>query len=309
MANLVKFYFYSPTWDIPPNGSLRIGNVLKSIETPTEPIARVLPPATLNPEKTELVISPSAIKDGRFTIVTRFLSFFKLGGGGGFENSNASRHSIERIVTEEILFEEDEDPTTAVGEAPGTEADEIPLHPRDAYWQQCVNMPRVKAFLKSSKCKKPVYVITGIKTAHGASAESHTSRSRGGGLEGGLDGAAATGGAVPLGLDAAASMGSGESLEASWGGSQPFVFAFRVRKLMADKVTGEVIDRGDYNRGAKLGHETEESKGKGPQFLVSAARDPDDEGYDKAEVTEGDGSVFCAFCKEVPRQQDSPEVV
>ncbi|KAL8365505.1 hypothetical protein RB595_004359 [Gaeumannomyces hyphopodioides] len=304
MANLVKFYFYSPTWDIPPGGPLQIGNVLKSIETPTEPISRVLPPDTLKLEKTEVVIAPSAVENGRFTILARFLSFCELSGGASFETSNASRHSIDRIVTEEILFTDDQNVATAANEVP-------PPHPRDVYWQQCINMPRVKAFLKSSKCKKPVYVVTGIKTVYGGSAASLASSSRGRGIGGGLDGAAATGGAVPLALGAGASLGGGESLEASWGGSNPFVLAFRVRRLTAERATGEVVDKGDYNKGAKLGCEGEGEQSKGPdvQFLVSTAEDADDEGYDKAEVTEGYGSVFCAFCKEAPwpAQDLSPE--
>lgn len=169
-------------------------------------------------------------------------------------------------------------------------------------------MPRVKAFLKSSKCRKPVYVVTGIKTAYGGSAASLAFRGRGAGFSSGLDGAAATGGAVPLGLGAGASLGGGKSLEVSWGGSKPFVLAFRVRRLTADRATGEVVDKGDYNKGAKLGceGEGEQSKGPGVQFLVSTSKDADGEGYDKTEVTEGDGSVFCAFCKEGPRPaQDS----
>ncbi|KAL8348374.1 hypothetical protein RB601_002510 [Gaeumannomyces tritici] len=281
MANRTQFYFYAPTWDIPAEGPIKIGNVLRSIENPETPLATVVPPSTTPITKTDVVISHADLRQGRLTILTKFLEVLKLGGGVRYSNKYATSqaaealHSYEQLVTTQFFPDED-------------------------YLQQCLDAPRVKRYLELSRCKKPVYVITGLKTVYGASAESRASRGRGGHLEGGVDPTLLSGGAAPAAVEVAADLSRDKSTGVAWGGSEPFVLAFRVRRVYAHKDTGEVRKQEDYKRGALLGNETGGGVVHGPGFLVSKMDDPEDEGEDSFGVTEGDTEVVCAFSKKSP---------
>ncbi|EJT68927.1 hypothetical protein GGTG_13517 [Gaeumannomyces tritici R3-111a-1] len=282
MANRTRFYFYAPTWDIPAEGPIKIGNVLRSIKNPETPLATVVPLSTIPIEKTDVVISHAELRQGRFTILTRFLDVLKFGGGVGWGNNAEALHSYERLVTNQFFPDED-------------------------YLQQCLDAPRVRRYLELSRSKKPVYVITGLKTVHGASAESRTSHSRGGHLKGGVDPTLPSGG-VAAAVEMNADLSRDRSTGVAWGGSEPFVLAFRVQRVYAHEKTGEIRKQGDYKRGAFLGNETKGDVGDGSVFSVSKTEDPEDEGYGNIEVTEGDYEVVCAFAKEVAEREGSGQV-
>ncbi|KAL8388759.1 hypothetical protein RB599_010084 [Gaeumannomyces hyphopodioides] len=282
MANRTQFYFYAPTWDIPAEGPIKIGNVLRSIKNPETPLATVVPPSTTPIKKTDVVISHADLRQGRLTILTRFLDVLKLGGGVRYSNNAEVLHSYEQLVTRQFFPDED-------------------------YLQQCLDALRVRQYLELSRCKKPVYVITGLKTVYGASAESRASRGRGGHLEGGVDPTLPSGGAAPA-VEVDADLSRGRSTEVAWGGSEPFVLAFRVRRVYAHEKTGEIRKQEDYKRGAFLGNETKGDVGDGRGFSVSKTDDPEDEGHDNVEVTEGDTEVVCAFSKKAPEPGGSGPV-
>lgn len=74
------YFFFSPTWDYPPDGPIQLGNVLTSVE---EPQQSLLPLQLLikikNEEKFRTIkheyrYSKEKAQEGKFSIVTKFLS-------------------------------------------------------------------------------------------------------------------------------------------------------------------------------------------------------------------------------------------
>ncbi len=82
MANRVFYFFYAPTWDYPPEGPIKLGNVLASIKTPESPLFTAPPPGpsdVYSTEKTEVEFSEEKLREGQFSILTKFLSFLGFG--------------------------------------------------------------------------------------------------------------------------------------------------------------------------------------------------------------------------------------
>ncbi|KAF3019350.1 hypothetical protein E8E14_010666 [Neopestalotiopsis sp. 37M] len=81
MANPQHFYFYAPTWDYPPDGPIKLGNVLTSVGTPQRPLTCV-PPGDSDAEgdnvfstkKTDAEYTKEKLRSGKFSILTKFLS-------------------------------------------------------------------------------------------------------------------------------------------------------------------------------------------------------------------------------------------
>jgi hypothetical protein len=89
MANRVPCFFYAPTWDFPPGGPIKLGNVIASVKTPELPLytAQLLAEDELcSTEKRGVEFSYEKLRDGRFSIVTRIMSFL----GVGFDVSRSS---------------------------------------------------------------------------------------------------------------------------------------------------------------------------------------------------------------------------
>ncbi len=82
MSNRVFYYFYAPTWDYPPEGPIKLGNVLMSVKTPESPLFTApLPSAeeVFSMDKNGVEYSAEKLREGRFSILTKFLSFLGLG--------------------------------------------------------------------------------------------------------------------------------------------------------------------------------------------------------------------------------------
>lgn len=56
MEGQVAYFFYAPTWDFPPEGPIKLGNVLTSVEKPEQPLSTTPPP-------TEVEVVSSEKKD------------------------------------------------------------------------------------------------------------------------------------------------------------------------------------------------------------------------------------------------------
>lgn len=177
--------------------------------------------------------------------------------------------------------------------------------PKEDYLQKCIEAEGVRRYLDRSRYRKPVYVITGIKTVYGAKAKSFVSRTRGGKLGVSVDSTLWSGGAVPASLEPGVEGHREAKGGTSWEGSSDFVFAFRVRKVHVNKKTQTVGKSYDYNKGALLDDKKEKTREDFPDLVISLEEDPrpGDEGYLKDEFMEGDTVVTCAF----PRPGDEDE--
>lgn len=90
MANRVPCFFYAPTWDFPPGGPIKLGNVLASVKTPELPLYTARLPAedeVFSTEKRQVEFSLEKQREGKFSIVTRFLSFLGVGVDVGTSGS------------------------------------------------------------------------------------------------------------------------------------------------------------------------------------------------------------------------------
>ncbi|KAI0180729.1 hypothetical protein GGR52DRAFT_2605 [Hypoxylon sp. FL1284] len=273
MANKTFYFFFAPTWDYPPDGPIKIGNVLTSLKKPERPLYTAVPQAgddVFSSEKRQVEFSREKLLSGQFSIMTRFLSFLGAGVdvGVNWDKSDAEIYNFERIET-------------------------VQFFPKQDYLQGCIEAEPVRRYLDKSRYKKPVYVITGLKTVRGAMAKSYKSRAVGGAFGAEVDGALWSGGSGPVrvGPDVEGNMEQRNGV--SWEGSSDFVFAFRVRKIFVKK-TGRVKSDEDYKTGAMF--ERESATNEVPRLSILTEEDPDaeDEDFVPEELTE-DGLVFrCA---------------
>lgn len=179
--------------------------------------------------------------------------------------------------------------------------------PKDDYIQKCIEAPAVRAHLERARYRKPVYIVTGLKTVYGSKAKSHTSRSHGGNAAVAFDGTVWSGGAVPLGIEPGVEGRRETSQGTSWQDSSDFVFAFRVRKVHVSRKTQAVKKSDDYIKGAMLEMDDQIQKvaERLPELIVTSQEEStaEDEGYDENELMEGDRVVHFA----VPKREDSEE--
>ncbi|KAK5993702.1 hypothetical protein PT974_07138 [Cladobotryum mycophilum] len=285
MANTAFHFYYAPTWDWPPEGPIKLGNVLASIQSPERPLCTAPLPndhEVFSSEKKEVKYSKAQFSEGKFSILTTFLKILGLGveAGADWKKSQQEEFTFERIVTNQFV-------------------------PRDEYIQRCIEAPAVRRFLDKSRYRKPVYIITGIKVAYGAKAGSEQSVAHDGKLALSVDSAVLggfTGNVSALAVEPQVEHKSVASGSTSWQGSSDFVFAYRVTRVrVAKKQRGHVIDHDDYTKGAMLGNEAE-----GPVEAVSEVfvlsheeASPGDEGYSEVTVLEDGEAVSCA----VPRAE------
>lgn len=307
MANNVFFYYYAPTWDCPPDGPIKLGNVLTSIKKPEQPLYTAPLPTdseVFSSEKTEVKYSKERLREGKFSILTKFLSILGVGVdvSAGWKNRYlplASPRALadvtcalwHRLLTQRLTESSDDEIYTF------QRVETKQFVPKDDYIQKCIEAAAVRRHLDRSRYRKPVYIVTGLKTVYGAKAKSHMSREKTGQAGVSVDGTVWSGGTAPvsveLGVEGKVETKSG----INWGGSSNFVFAFRVRKVHVNRKTQEVDKQDDYTKGALLGDEIKKITEELPDLFISSQEDPkaEDEGYDQDELMEGDKVVACAF--------------
>jgi hypothetical protein len=167
--------------------------------------------------------------------------------------------------------------------------------PKEAYLQKCIDAEPVRRYLDKSRYRKPVYVITGLKTVTGASAKSLRARVVGGGLGAAIDGTVLSGGSVPVGGGPQIAWKQDTKGVTSWEGSSDFVFAFRLQKVLVERKTGAVKKGEDYKSGAMLEHEVERIDVPELCIVTKEAPDAEAEGFLKELLNDGDTIVACAI--------------
>ncbi|KAF7553489.1 hypothetical protein G7Z17_g3625 [Cylindrodendrum hubeiense] len=269
----VFYFYYAPTWDWPPEGPIQLGNVLTSVERPEQPLYTAPLPTTddiFSSDKYEVEYSKEKLREGGFSILTTFLSILGLGVdvGADWKHSNEETYAFKHVETTQFV-------------------------PKDDYIQKCIEAPAVRAHLERSRYRKPVYIITGLKTVYGAKAKSQTSRSHGGNAAISVDGTVWSGGAVPLGFEPGVEGRRETTQGTSWQDSSDFVFAFRVRKVNVSRKTHAVDNSDDYIKGALLDGKINKLVESVPELVITSQEESkaEDEGYDEDELTEGDTVV------------------
>ncbi|KAJ5928328.1 hypothetical protein N7466_007284 [Penicillium verhagenii] len=280
MANQTPCFFFAPTWDYPPppTGPIQLGNVITSLQKPEQPLFTAPLPTEseiFSTDKKNVTFSREKTREGKFGILTQFLSFLGLGIDleGGWERSHEETLSFESITTTQFV-------------------------PRPVYIQEKIvdASPAVRRWLDRSRYRKPLYVIVGLKIVHGAKkGRSQVGREVNGNLEATVDGTVWSGGMVPVSGGPKVDLKQSKKSGVDWEDGGDFVLAFRVKKVKVARKTNEVREAADYRKGAMLGNEPvvlEE-----PQAIVVLEDEElvvvggSDGGWTELQVTEGDDLI------------------
>jgi len=172
--------------------------------------------------------------------------------------------------------------------------------PKQSYIQKSIDASEaIQRYLAASRYRKPLYLITGIKSAYGCRANSSKSLSIGGNLSAELDGTIWSGGTVPISGSPGVEGKKEDKQDMKWEESSDFVFAFRVWKVKVEKKSGAASGK-DFSEGAMLGSKREK---KDPTVsieivAVEEAKAGEVAGLVEQELDEDGKVVVCAVPKE-----------
>ncbi|KAF2025167.1 hypothetical protein EK21DRAFT_117095 [Setomelanomma holmii] len=257
MANATPEYFIAPTWDFPPNGPIVLGSIISSLKTPHRRLALCLPGDNdvLSSSKTGVSLSKDKLSSGGVTVLTTFLAgLLGLGVdvGAEWKKSDAKSFTFDRIDTTHFI-------------------------PTEEYVTRCIENKAVRRFLETSRYRKSVYIITGVKVVSGAKGATTKSRGTEGMLGVQADGTILSGGMVPVGGGPELSRGRETKAAVSWEGSTDFVLAYKLSEVRVRK-SGELKQERDYLKGALLGDAPNEDEPEAlavevvgnPEFVASS---------------------------------------
>lgn len=201
-----------PEWllaprDIKPNTTITLGKLICNPAIPEGPpyLAPALP---IPPNATSEFNYPwtrevSHQRSGTIGLFASLMANFGVGGDASvqFERQQKSRVEVERLQT--VKFE-----------------------PEDEYLERTLNLPANLRFLKETRFRKSVYVVTGVKVAYGGRTSRSNAKAFGG------EGSIGLTPAVP-GLELGPKAGLNQKIEESEdvGGAVDFVYAFRLNKV------------------------------------------------------------------------------
>jgi hypothetical protein len=276
--NSIKTYVLVPNFDIPAEGpnAMKLGHIISNPATPNIPLNKtslvpfpqdMIPTSMTKPGWTGTI---SQLRAKKFGLWARFLEIIGLGG----EASVNSSGNNENYFTFESL-------------------DTMFVDPTEEYVLQSMKVDGVQRFIKASRYRKHVYMITGLKIARGASAIGSESITHGGKAKLGFDGAAS---GVPVAVGPEVEISSSRTTAVSFEDTPPFAFAIRLREISYKK-GGDIVQR-EYRQGVVLGADSddEEEREEGVAVIGLNPKDAEDfEGIssDKSMVQEEDEDIQC----------------
>lgn len=282
MSNLKKTYFLCPNWDYHPDGPVQLGNIIISPESPAyalndferypPPEGSIFPPTS----KTGVIWSREKFRSGKYGLWTQFLSFVS---GLGVDASVDHSSSLEQTFTFDSITTTEFSPTPE-------------------YLAQSMSATAVVDFLRASRFRKHVYMITALKTVHGVKAEAEHERSTEGKLGVTVDG-------TPSGLPGSGGPSIGGKRTnrdfTSFEGSSDFVFAYRLRKIMTHR-SGD-MSNSEYTKGAMYDAEGQPMTDQDLPFIVDGLAAQDASAHDfgcghSDEVVDGDDHCVCVWPEE-----------
>lgn len=227
-------YHLCPDFSVapPPNGPLDLGSVLKNLDidglAPLNESATIEVPESVKwprngpDKKTGFSCSLNELRSAEFSL---WAKVFGLDGLGGKLGWLSERTGEETLAVREIKTRY--------------------FNPTDVYMEDVLASPAVSAYVKGTKKKVPIYMITGIKWVEGASLSKSTEKTTSITGEGG-----ATEPHSNTQVGAKGSFTSQAKTVASFEDSTDFILGFRVRKVSwkrgvrqtSDKVAGAVLD-------------------------------------------------------------------
>lgn len=268
MSNKVKTYFLVPGWDFPV-GSIQLGSIIASPSFPHRSFIEndIIPIDTKVhlSDKFNFSTTLDKSKSNKFGLWAQFLQIFGLGAEASvsFDKGAIDTYAFQHMQTTWFL-------------------------PSKAFVDACVKNTNVVDFLEQTNFRKPLYIITGLKTVEGASVTTVNSKGRGVNAKLGFDGTSA---AVPVTVGPEVERNIEESETASFEKSSPVIFAFKLAAVRCKEGNENVMLK-DYTKGALFssGQENEELD------LVTEILDGLGDLYEDREtipVYDEDGEEYC----------------
>jgi hypothetical protein len=228
MANRIKSYIPAPTRDSPPEGPILLGNIIASPDVPEECLNKVAPSPIMNDVKPfeahKIRWKDSTSKHSKMSggIFAQVLQVVGLGGdiGGGRTGSSSDGISAERVDT-------------------------YWFNPKEENINASIEDPGVKAYLVATKHHHPIFLITGIMVARGASAIQTSMKGNHFQTQIGVD---LTSVGAPVTMGPKGSVSHGHEREFSFDKASDFVLAYRLMKIRVTR-KAEVSSK-RYHEGA-----------------------------------------------------------
>ncbi|PTB36263.1 hypothetical protein M441DRAFT_62242 [Trichoderma asperellum CBS 433.97] len=161
--------------------------------------------------------------------------------------------------------------------------------------EQCLANPLVKRYLEKSRYRKPVYIITGLKTVTGAAVKTnnYSASANKVGIEAEIPGSE---GILPWTTKPGIATKQQVKDNVSWEDRGDFIFAYRVSKVWIKK--GSILED-DYTRGAMFANHVTTAVNPvmniGLEVEKVEEADPAEEGFLKEEIMDGDERIIIAM--------------
>ncbi|KAM0437652.1 hypothetical protein ACHAPT_002016 [Fusarium lateritium] len=289
MAARPKHYFLAPTGN-PPEGPIRLGNIISVPQLADDPINEdhfplsSVPMDVIEYNEPNYKFDISLNKGGHVGIWASFLQMLGLGGEVTVEglDENSEEWTCENLQT-------------------------ISFTPKLAYITKCLEDEGVQNYMRANKpwfSSSKLYMIMGIKVAYGAASTVRYARTRGLNLRFGVDLGDL---GVPLSFGPDAGRNNTISVQQSQDGAEPFVFAFRLRRI---KITRKGnFHHEQYDKGTVLSIKEDENDESGAelQVVVEGLADDDADGsefqLDSRDAVD-EGSTVDAHCRVAVSEED-----
>ena len=253
-------YFLAPSCDFPADGLITLGSIITHPKTPQK---------SLNHRNNQRVAVPAdeiqesfkdnwkdAIKVARHNKVTLWASFLQMILGFGTDASvgvTQGRDDVYKFRQLETRF----------------------FEPDAGYIETSLKAEGVITYTSATRYKKPVYMVTGVKIARGASVTSNTLKGYEAMLKVGFDGTTLIG--VPISGGPKVETSSMKGREVKFDNSSDYVFAYRVVKIKFSK-DGNVKGHEDYVKGAFFSNDEgtnseEDLVGWGMEEVIAASEE------------------------------------
>ncbi|KAF7556187.1 hypothetical protein G7Z17_g1664 [Cylindrodendrum hubeiense] len=260
MSSRVKHYFLAPIGN-PAEGPIRLGNIVSAPRLADDPLNEDHVP--LSSVSMDVVDHTEHSYDFGINInngsrVGVWASFLQTLGLGGDVTVEGSNENSEQWACESMRT--------------------ISFTPKLDYITKCLEDEGVQNYMRVNKPwfgTSRLYMVTGIKVAYGASSTVRYAQSRGFHLRFGVD---LTGLGIPLTIGPEFGRTNTLSVRQSQEGAEPFVFAFRLRRI---KITGKGnIHHEQYDKGTVLGIKEDEVDESDVKFevIVEGVEDDDADG-------------------------------
>lgn len=223
---MIKRYIVAPDFSTgpPPQGPVHLGSILRSVfeyvplnDGQIPDIPKRLPAD----RKKGFQMTRGELLKGHAGVFGKALAIFGVGVGAS------------------AMFSKDRDDVLTV-----KNLETIAFNPTDEYIRQSMDTDGVIIYTDATKYKKPVFLITGMKIARGASFKGKGSTTASGELQLGFHG---PGGMGKTGVGAG--IEKGKFAEESFEESSDFILAIRVRKLSFKKAD---VVHSEHNHGATM---------------------------------------------------------